>query len=207
MTKAEVVFKEELEYIDAKSIRDVVVKCFDELAADYFWDFTASSTQLHHPRVCNKKHGLVIHTKLCVWWARKFAQAFDQKNIDIAVASLLLHDIQKFGKILTPEGTPSLAEYSSTHGPLLAMQIEKLYSNVKVHEKTINDVRHIACCVAKHMGRFTDESLALAWTDYLQDLEGENDFTSTIVEFSNYASSREVDKKFKEFDNYKFPEM
>ena len=69
--KAELVFKKELEYIKSLGIKNFTLKCFDALTSDYFWNFTASSTQTHHPKVSNKEHGLVLHTKLCVWCSRK----------------------------------------------------------------------------------------------------------------------------------------
>ena len=203
MSKAEIVFKEELAYIESKSTRDFVVKCFNDLAADYFWDFTASSSQTHHPDVCNQKHGLVIHTKLTVWWGRKIAESFNQKNIDVVVASLLLHDLQKFGKILDQNKKPTLARYWGTHGPMLANQMEKLYDGVNIHKEIADKIRHISACVAKHMGRWTDESLSNVWTESLKEIE--KDFSSIIVELADYASSRQVDKKFKEFEDYKLP--
>ena len=98
--KAELVFAEELKYIQSSGIKAFTLNCFKELTADYFWDFTASSSQKHHPKVSNKKHGIVIHTKLCVWWGRKLADNFGVKDLDVITSALLLHDLQKFGKKL-----------------------------------------------------------------------------------------------------------
>jgi len=43
---------------------------------------------------------------------------------------------------------------------------------------------------------------------YRRDLdELDTDMSSVIVAWADYSSSREVDKKFKEFDNYELPEV
>ena len=200
--KAEIVFAEELEYIKHPGIKSFTLKCFEELTPDYFWEFTASSTQKHHPKVSNKKHGLVLHVKLCVWWGRKLADKFDVKDLDIIISVLLLHDLQKFGKILDQNNRPTLAEYSGAHGPMLAIQMKRIFSNI--NEEVEKDINTIIGCVALHMGRFTNEILRLPWEPMIpahlcRVLE--------IVELSDYCASRQCDKKMEELDNYKFPEV
>lgn len=204
MSKAEVVFKKELEYISSKGIKDFVLKCFEELTPDYFWDFTASSSQLHHPRVSNKKHGLVLHTKLCVWWGRKLADSFNFKNIDVIVASLLLHDLQKFGKILDKNNKPTLAEYASSHGPMISMQMEKLYVPSKIKKDLWRDINTITTCIALHMGRWTDETLSLSWSQ--SETRDKDNVPINIVHLADYCASRKVDDELEKLDNYKFTE-
>ncbi len=66
--KAEVVFADELKYIKSENVKEYVLKCFEKLTPDYFWEGQSSSSGKFHPAVANKEHGLVLHTKLCVWW-------------------------------------------------------------------------------------------------------------------------------------------
>ena len=84
---AEIVFKEELDHIGSPQIRSFTLQCFEKLTADYCWLFTASSSQKHHPKISNKPHGIVLHTKLAVWWGRKFADMYDKvgDEVDIIV--------------------------------------------------------------------------------------------------------------------------
>jgi len=199
-TKAKIVFKEELSYIKSTAIKSFTIKCFEKLTSNYFWDFTASSTQTHHPKVSNKKHGIILHTKLCVWWGRKLADSFDCKDLDIIISSLLLHDLQKFGKKLDEDNKPTLAEYCGTHGPMLAIQMESLFSNV--NEEIENDINTIIGCVALHMGRFTNKTLRIPLEKYVP---ANSCIISEIVQLSDYCASRKVDTKLEELDNWEFP--
>lgn len=209
--KAEVVFNEELKYIKSPPILSFTLRCFEELTPDYFWDFTASSTQKNHPRISNKKHGLVIHTKLCVWWGRKLADSFNIKNLDIIVSSLLLHDLQKFGRTLDKDGKPTLACYSESHGPLLASQMENIYSSMNINENLIEDINLIVTCVALHMGRWTNKSLSLSWTEfpnkgeYQEIIDRAYQEIIDVVHLADYCASRKIDNKIDELDKYEFP--
>lgn len=204
--KAEIVFQDEFKYIKSQKIKDYVVACFHKLTPDYFWEAPASSSGKYHPYVSNKKHGLVNHTKLCVWWGRKLAQTFDcEKNMDEIVASLLLHDLQKFGKALDERGKPTLAEYTSSHGPILAIQLEQILRDMYDVDVMEEDERvslfTISSAVSLHMGRWTHEDLAYAW-------KANNWDSSKVVEvvhMADYCASRKADEKMKELDNYEFP--
>ena len=204
--KAEVVFAEELKYIQSSGIKAFTLNCFKELTADYFWDFTASSSQKHHPKVSNKKHGIVIHTKLCVWWGRKLADNFGVKDLDVITSALLLHDLQKFGKKLDENNKPTLAEYWGTHGPLLAVQIESLYKDVSINDNIKPHVAAIIACVALHMGRFTNEKLSSPWKkEYFDDgrpFEETEEQLIQIVQLADYCASRKCDEKMEKLDKY-----
>jgi len=91
--KAQLVFAEELAYIKSDSVRGYVLECFKELTPDYFWDGPASSSGRFHPDVANKEHGLVLHTKLCVWWGRKLAETYNcEKDMDYRFLRFLLRN-------------------------------------------------------------------------------------------------------------------
>ena len=206
--KAELVFSEELEYIKSTAIKSFTLKCFEELTPDYFWDFTASSSQKHHPKVSNKQHGIVIHTKLCVWWGRKLTESFKVENLDAVISSLLLHDLQKFGKVLDHTNKPTLAEYWGSHGPMLSSQIENLYKDLKMNDDVKAHINAITICIALHMGIWTNDSLAVKWSQGITASKYEyiNDI-SHIVHLADYCASRQCDKKMQELDNYKFPKV
>lgn len=196
--KAELVFKEELAYIP--HTREFVLDCFGKLTPAYFWDIAASSSGKHHPKIANRKHGLIIHTKLCVWWGRKLAESFYNYDMEIVIASLLLHDIQKFGTEMSVyDGKPTLASYTSTHGMLLAVQIRQL---LKEQHKSIGYGKYetITACVGLHMGKWTDELLGDKWIK-----EYRNNDNVKIVQLADYCASRKVGVKMEELDNWKFP--
>jgi len=205
--KAKVVFADELKYIKSQKIKDYVVACFHKLTPEYFWDAPASSSGKYHPAVSNKKHGLVNHTKLCVWWGRKLAQTYNcEKNIDEIVASLLLHDLQKFGKEMSLyDGKPTLAEYTTTHGPMLAIQLEKIlrdmYDVDEMEDEERQSLFAISSSVCLHMGRWTNEDLSKAW-----EVTGwKNNTVVDVVHMADYCASRQADSKMEELDNYEFP--
>ena len=138
--------------------------------------------------------------KLGVWWGRKLAESLDCDNLDVIISSLILHDLQKFGKKLDEYNKPTLAEYCSSHGPLLAIQIENLFHK-NVNEELKKDMELIINCVAMHMGRWTNETLSYKWK------EDSNNISVKIVQLADYCASRKVDNKMEELDNYKFPEV
>jgi hypothetical protein len=206
--KAEIVFKEELEYIKSENIKEYVLKCFEKLTPDYFWVASASSSGKFHPIVARKKHGLVLHTKLCVWWGRKLAETYDcEKDIETIIASLLLHDLQKFGQVLDEKGKPSLAEYSSSHGPVLAIQLEKILE--EMYDKSLLESEEgqmlyaISSSVCLHMGRWTNSALSHEWT-----YKGWKSCEIVdVVHMADYCASRKADGKMAELDKYEFPYM
>ena len=198
--KAEIVFEEELQHIKSAAIKQFTLKCFEKLTPDYLWDFTASSSQTHHPKISNKKHGLVLHTKLCVWWGRKLAERHDEKNLDIMISALLLHDLQKFGSSLDENKKPTLAAYWETHGPILAIQMQNIYSGVSINENVSKDIKAIIACVALHMGRWTNEPLKFYWNKFAFEEHGQ---FYELVHLADYCASRKVDDKLEELGNWK----
>ena len=197
--EAELVFKEELAYIKSETIKQFVLDCFDELTPTYFWEIAASSSGKHHPKIANRKHGLIVHTKLCVWWGRKLAESFYKYDMDIIIAALLLHDLQKFGlEMSVHDGKPTLANYTFTHGMLLAVQIKQL---LKKQDKMFHGAKAtITVCVGLHMGKWTDELLGDKWIKEYRD-----NSNVKIVQLADYCASRKVGAKMEELDKWTFP--
>ena len=136
MTKAESVFKEELDMIEDQDLRAWVIKVFDQLCPDRFWTDPASHNGKHHPGPCNAKHGLVLHTRFAVYWGLKLLQAFNGDK-DAVIAALLLHDIIK------TEGV------SGEHGTILAGRIR-----ITIGSRSHNQDLAIAG-IESHMGAWT----------------------------------------------------
>jgi hypothetical protein len=201
--KAEIVFKEELEQIKSSSIRSFTLKCFEDLTPDYFWDYAASSSGKYHPEISNKKHGLVLHTKLSVWWGIEMSSCFDCNDLDIIISALLLHDLQKFGMSLDKYDKPTLANATTTHGPFLAAQLEKIYENVNMNENIEKEINSIITCIALHMGKWTNPSLSLTWETITTE---EDKLMVDIVHLSDFIASRKVDEELKTLNNYRFTE-
>jgi len=198
--KAKKFFKEELEELIVLNshLYHFVLECFDKFSPDYFWDFSASSSGKYHPKISNKKHGLVLHTKYSVWWGIKLSESFGvEKHQDIIIASLLLHDLQKFGMLLDKDNKPTLAQYTSSHGPILAIQIEDYYKSKNI---TNYDIENIIMLIALHMGRWTNSTLIYKWND----INVEEYKLASLVHLADYASSRKANKKILELDNLKF---
>ena len=201
MSKAEKVFKEELALIKSEHIKKFVIDCFDNLTPNYFWYEAASSSGKHHPKLVNKKHGLIIHVKLCVWWGRKIAESFYRTEQDVIIAALLLHDLQKFGQEMSiHDGKPTLANYTSAHGPMLAMQMEQLCKK-RDYLYGHGYVRVIIAAVALHMGRWTDESLGFKW-----DKEYGDNNNVKVVQLADYCASRKFEDVYDKLDKWEFPE-
>ena len=197
--EAELVFEEELAYIESDNIKEFVLDCFDKLTPNYFWEIAASSSGKHHPKIANRKHGLILHVKLCVWWGRKIAESFYQCDKEAIISALLLHDIQKFGQTMDG-GKPTLAAYTSTHGMLLAVQMKQL---LKKQNKIFHGTNAtIIACVGLHMGRWTDEILGDKWIKEYRDNNNVK-----IVQLADYCASRKVGAKMEELDNWKYPEV
>jgi len=195
MNEASIVFAEELAAIDSSFVKEFVIECFDKLTPSYFWTGPASSSGKHHPKMSNKKHGLVLHVKLCVWWGRKIAQSYERCNMDIIIAALLLHDLQKFGTAVDKDGKPNLAEYSSAHGPMLAMQIENMLANQnKTYE--YGTISIIIAAIAMHMGKWTNQTLSHKWKDMLR-----KNNNVEIVHLADYMASRKIGDKLEELDS------
>lgn len=198
MNKAEIVFKEELDLIKSAYIKEFVLVCFENLTPDYFWEVGASSSGKHHPQIANREHGLIIHTKLCVWWGRKLSECFHRTELDVIIAACLLHDLQKFGQIMD-DGKPTLANYTSTHGVMLAIQMEQLCKKL---EKSYDHgfISVIIAAVALHMGIFTDASLGHKFNNEY----GDNNNVK-IVHLADMVASRKTEDLYDGLAKWEYP--
>lgn len=98
------VFKRELNYISDIKIREEGFRILD-LLPDYFYVIPASSSGKYHPNYALGDGGLVRHTKAAVRIAWELLQnnsigeTFNDKEKDLILLSLLLHDGLKSGLV------------------------------------------------------------------------------------------------------------
>ena len=93
------IFLPELASIQNDRISELVMEILKNLetANLYFYKAPASSSKKYHPDCCNVQSGLLRHVKRAVQLGEHLCTAygFCQRDHDIVVAALLLHDIWK----------------------------------------------------------------------------------------------------------------
>lgn len=187
MTKCEEVFATELGFILEKDIRNLVIGCMTQFAAEYFWSCPASMSGKYHPKISLGEGGLVRHTKLAVWMGKELARAYalGVTDTDIVIAALLLHDIVKNGFGIS-DGFAKAPNATAMHGIWLANRLRREPS---ASPQGLNrSIRAIIAAIAGHMGIWTDdrypESMPLNQTEFKQ--------TSMIVHLADYVASRKI---------------
>lgn len=192
MTKAETIFKHELQQIHDKTIRDFVTTCFDKLCPDYFWTCPCSTTGKYHPQVSLGVGGLIRHTKLAVWWGIELLRALDTspelKGIttlqDEVIATLLLHDMIKNGKGLNAQGRPLEKGVTGTHGVTLANRID---NEIDTSGMMTDSYIRIVTGIALHMGIWTTKPYSAT------ECVGLESFID-LIHLADYCASRKVDE-------------
>ena len=81
-----------------EEIRETVLNSF-EFVPDYFWEIPSSSSGKYHPEDEICEGGLVVHTIKTIVVCKQMAPMLDlsQREIDLCVAALILHDTCKNG--------------------------------------------------------------------------------------------------------------
>jgi len=176
-------FKEELDLISSKQLREFVERCFDKICPPSFWTAPASVTGKYHPSFANKKKGLVYHVKYSIWWALQLINAFPPLHPsaeDEIICALLLHDLFKQENPFTGE---KLKKAVHTHGVLAAMRI------VEVEKELSEEQERILAAIAGHMGKWTEPSSFMCWN--IRDEKTRN--VAVIVHLADYAASRRTE--------------
>lgn len=128
-------------------------------APDYFYEIPASSTGKYHPIINQGKGGLINHVKLTVAVARDSFKlerfAFNEKQQDLIIISVLLHDIYKCGQNPTKDEI-SGSKTDFEHPRLAAEFIKKCNEYLKTKGQAIQeeDLNCIYSCVISHMGQW-----------------------------------------------------
>ena len=145
----------EIDFIKNKSIRLRVYRFIDFKCPSYFWTIPASSSGKYHPEYCLGLGGLVRHTKAAVKIAIELFEDynFTQRDKDIIISSLIVHDMFKQGTSENQEKSPKTIH---SHPALCADAF--LGFCLKEHNDNIDAVskweRQIFNCVASHMGKW-----------------------------------------------------
>lgn len=140
------IFKKELNYIINQNIKEDATKLL-ELLPDYFYAVPASSGGRHHPSYALEIGGLVKHTKAAVRLAQELLQnntigdTFNDKEKDLIIYSLLLHDGLKSGLVKQ--------EHTVFEHPLLAVDFIKKNSSLNPEE-----INLITSMIGSHMGEW-----------------------------------------------------
>jgi succinate dehydrogenase flavin-adding protein (antitoxin of CptAB toxin-antitoxin module) len=136
-------FARELRLIGDLAIREFVEKVLLAVP-EYFFIIPASSTGKYHPTYALGAGGLARHVRAAVWIAVELTRMEDYTphELDVVVASLLLHDCLKNGK---ENGGATLAEH-----PILMSQFIK----DKFPDEKLESLDEILSCIETHMGRW-----------------------------------------------------
>ncbi len=136
--------QENIERIVSEDIKDFTYQAFSEVDPR-FWVAPASSTGKYHPAEDNGEGGLVRHVVKAEAVVEQFARrdGFTQRELDIAISAILLHDTCKNGVVWESKNT----DY--THGIIAAKWLEKFELNDPgAKGEIINAVRY-------HMGQWS----------------------------------------------------
>ena len=136
-------FNKEYTFIKDNKIREDLKLLIGKLP-DYFFEIPASSTGKYHPAYAATEHGLVKHTKVAVRIAYELLNNpginnFTDREKDLIVLSLTLHDGLKSGKIKE--------KYTRFDHPLLVCEFIK--ENSKLPSE---DIELITRMISSHMG-------------------------------------------------------
>lgn len=150
MNKKEI-FKNELELITSKHLRDFISYCLEN-APDYFFTMPASTTGKYHPAYSLGEGGLIRHTKAAVKIANELLRndlyGKLRPNQNEIIAALIMHDSIKKGI--------NGSAYTTIDHPLQASKfIKGLASEIKYgDEKQI----HLICeLIESHMGQWNTD--------------------------------------------------
>jgi len=148
MSKHEV-FLKEINYIKNSEYRKNI-KILLDLLPDYFYEIAASSTGKYHPKCSLGTGGLVRHTKVAVRFAYELLEnniiglKFDDREKDLMIISLLLHDGLKLGL--------ERSKYTAFEHPLLIAEF--IRNNQKFTTLNDDDIEFVATTVEAHMGKW-----------------------------------------------------
>jgi hypothetical protein len=194
--RAQRAFGPELAKISDQRIKDFVIRCFDTICPDYFWERAASKRGVYHPKFVDGVGGLVRHVKYGCFWLDQFCRAFngsgqndDKGPLDVydsAMAAMIMHDMVKDGDDgrTIPKSPHKISGY---HGVEMmdAIWVRVLDGKLEFPEQAL-----IMFGVAAHMGVWTNIESFRPW-----NIKGAlARKVATLVHMADYAASRKVDE-------------
>lgn len=190
------VFGPELAKIGDQRVKDFVIRCYETICPDYFWERPASKRGIYHPAFVDGPGGLVRHVKYGCWLVEQLVRAFsgNGKNEDLGppqifnscMAAMIMHDMVKDGDPgrTIPKAAHPMGAY---HGVELA---EAIWLRVLGGKVEFDEQLLIIYGVAAHMGVWTQPEEFRPW-----NLKGSLAVkVATIVHMADYVASRKVDE-------------
>ena len=108
------------------------------------------------------------------------------------IASLLIHDILKNGKVLTAGGMPKHREITRTHGVDLMKELKRNKRKLMKHSAiSPRSFRRICCGVAGHMGKWTDNRYEKHKP--FSVVNKQDRLVAEIVHLADFTSAQKVD--------------
>lgn len=121
----------EVNLITSDDIKSLVIRLLRDRVPSYFWEVDSSSTSFYHPKLQGRPITLVEHTKsvvriLVMLISNPIIHSkFTRKDIDIMIASAILHDTTK-------RGYPSdVGTTIHEHPLLLSLLLPSKYTNLE----------------------------------------------------------------------------
>jgi len=172
-------FKEELNLISNKKIKDFVKECINKSPDYIFWDCPSSSSGLYHPLDELAGDGTILHTKKVFTLAYELSRALGcEYHRDEICAAALLHDFAKQG--LEKASGHTVRE----HPQIMAKFVADIYNDGFKDKLDKASANIIYWAIFYHYGQWTDKSVRKAMTDY------------TLEELCVYIADYTVSKRF-----------
>lgn len=179
-------FDKELNFIKNGLVKKLTKEIIKQ-ADDWFFIEPASSSGKYHPQFALEAGGLVMHTKVVVYFLKELLRSelysIDEYHQDMLILSAIAHDIKKYG-----DGN-NTGHTVKNHPELASNYVEKINKEKKIL-KNSDDIEYIKKCIITHMG---------IWGDIKPETEDEK-----LLHIADLlASRREIDIKFSEEEKKK----
>lgn len=175
-------FKEELNLISNKKIKDFVKECINQSPDYIFWDCPSSSSGLYHPLDELAGDGTVLHTKKMFAVAYELSRGFDcEYHRDEICAAALLHDFAK-------QGLKKSGHTIREHPQVMAKFVADIYNDKFKDKLDKTSANIIYWAIFHHYGPWTEKSVRKSLKDY------------TLEELCVYTADYIVSKRFIEVD-------
>lgn len=141
-------FQKEIDYIKAGDLR-ADAEYLVGILPDYFFQVDSSSTGKYHPKYAAGEMGLARHVKAAVKMAVELlsnpsvGKPYTERDKDLIVLALLIHDGLKYGK----EKTDKYTKFD--HPILISNYVKENRNNLRMSDE---DVSKICAMVESHMG-------------------------------------------------------
>jgi hypothetical protein len=188
---ARAAYSQELSFLP-DTLRNFIEESFAALAPAYYWHVPASLSGKHHPFASRSLGGLVKHTCLAVWWARRFAESLHPSERQLeqeAVAALLLHDLHKHQN--PGAFAPLNAKPVEAHGIWTAQALQG-YWEVASCPIDNGQLLRITTAIERHMGCWSYEGPEYIY-DIIESDDGVMGKLARLVQLADLAAAAHVD--------------